>query len=262
MATCYPPSPTNNVNRPITNNTPQQTHTHPAAREYAKDHPYPSIESSMPNAGDLKANGAIANGHAQNANSSKQKALEALAGLDLSDPAQAQLLYAAATMANQPNGAPAGPADPFQAANAAPLYVNAKQYKRILKRRQARTLFEAKLQRQLMLGVPPTAGSASYGDSPQSGTSAASMAKKPYMHESRHRHAMRRPRGPGGRFLTANEIADLKAQGKDPYAQSTTPSTPEKKATTDVEDGGRAKRAKLTGGNAIEGNASGRSTAA
>lgn len=32
------------------------------------------------------------------------------------------------------------------------------------------------------------------------------------MHESRHKHAMRRPRGPGGRFLTASEIAELKTK--------------------------------------------------
>ncbi|KAH9949611.1 CCAAT-binding transcription factor (CBF-B/NF-YA) subunit B-domain-containing protein [Amylocystis lapponica] len=59
-----------------------------------------------------------------------------------------------------------------------PLYVNAKQYYRILKRRVARARLKSSI---------------------------------PYLHESRHKHAMRRPRGPGGRFLTAEEIAAQKA---------------------------------------------------
>jgi nuclear transcription factor Y alpha len=75
-------------------------------------------------------------------------------------------------------------------AEEAPLYVNAKQFHRILKRRLARQ----KLEDALRL---------------------TSKGRKPYLHESRHNHAMRRPRGPGGRFLTAEEVAAMDAQKPD-----------------------------------------------
>lgn len=69
-------------------------------------------------------------------------------------------------------------------AEESPLYVNAKQFHRILKRRTARQRLEEALR-------------------------LSSKGRKPYLHESRHNHAMRRPRGPGGRFLTSEEIAAM-----------------------------------------------------
>ena len=80
---------------------------------------------------------------------------------------------------------------PAGGAEESPLYVNAKQFHRILKRRVARQ----KLEEQLRL---------------------TSKGRKPYLHESRHNHAMRRPRGPGGRFLTAEEVAAMEQTGKLP----------------------------------------------
>ncbi|KAJ1890259.1 Transcriptional activator [Kickxella alabastrina] len=75
-----------------------------------------------------------------------------------------------------------------------PMYVNAKQYHRILKRRDARARMAAEHK--------------------------MNVKRKPYLHESRHRHAMRRPRGPGGRFLTAAEIADMERRGELPPGSS------------------------------------------
>jgi CCAAT-binding transcription factor (CBF-B/NF-YA) subunit B len=88
--------------------------------------------------------------------------------------------------------------------------VNPKQFHRILKRRKARSKIESYFQQRRQ--------------------QEEAVALKPYLHESRHKHAMKRPRGPDGRFLRKEELAVYYAQHPE--------AAPESDVAANQEDGG------------------------
>lgn len=155
----------------------------------------PNMAQTSPRLGGVKSEKARDPRSPQQMNSMPQRRMSQVTSPNVPNP-QTIMNHAAGRTAVAPPMPPAqamhNPQSPEmpQGQEESPLYVNAKQFHRILKRRVARQRLEEALR-------------------------LTSKGRKPYLHESRHNHAMRRPRGPGGRFLTADEVAEIERKKMD-----------------------------------------------
>ncbi|CAL9125677.1 unnamed protein product [Musa acuminata var. zebrina] len=109
-----------------------------------------------------------------------------------------------------------------------PIYVNAKQFHGILRRRQAR----AKAERQNKL----------------------SKVRKPYLHESRHLHAMRRARGSGGRFLNTKKESSGQVMNYGSKVKDSAPHHPTESPSSDIMKSDSGNLNSSSGGSSVSGS--------